>query len=169
MAAAFAAVLPRAWRPLPRTSRIIDLEEGIVDQEVDGEHSGEEHEREGLEAKAHDDADGAGDRPGKRVEESVHADEVDKDLKSPDVADGGEDKGDKEDGVQDHGGAEQERLVDVEERGDHGGASNRLHLFGLGEEGEHEADDQGSAGAAKADDEVLEERESTWVACSPAW
>ena len=53
------------------------------------------------------------------------------------------------------GGAEQERLVDVEERGDHGGASNRLHLFGLGEEGEHEADDQGSAGAAKADDEVL--------------
>ena len=134
---------------------VIDLEERIVEDEVDHEDDGQEHEGERLEAEAEDGADGARGGPGEGVHKAVHAEHVDEDLEDPDVGDRGKDERDEEDRVEDDRRGEEQRLVDGEAHGHDGGAADGAHLLGLGEEGEHEGQDEGGAGAAHADDEVL--------------
>ena len=92
---------------------VVYLEEGEIDEEIDNQQGGDEQERKGLKSQTHGDAHGRGGGPGKAEHEAVHTQDVDEELGDPDIGNGCEDEGDEEDGVQDHGGAEEERLVDA--------------------------------------------------------
>ena len=115
---------------------VICLKERHVNDRIHYEEHRHKEERYELKACGDEDADRGGRGPRHNEAEAVHAHDVDEELGEADVEATGEREGDEHIGVQNHGSAEEQRLVHREGDGYDGGFAHSLELLRLHEEDE---------------------------------